>query len=104
MEVLNINLKRSWFALVWKTIYIMRTNFDFISGLFNNAVQTSEQVNNLQVNAYKVRVDGNVASIEAMCINEYGVYGTSDVRTIYPTMKQLNRLQRLANGLFVYED
>ena len=25
MEVLNINLKRSWFALVWKTIYIMNT-------------------------------------------------------------------------------
>ena len=23
MEVLNINLKRLWFALVWKTIYIM---------------------------------------------------------------------------------
>ena len=83
----------------------MRTNFDFISGLFNNSVQTSEQVNNLQVNAYKVRVNGSSASIEAMCINEYGgVYSTSDVRTVYPTMKQFNRLQSLANGLFVYED
>ena len=25
MEVLNINLKRLWFALVWKTVYIMKT-------------------------------------------------------------------------------
>ena len=25
MEVLNINLKLLWFALVWKTIYIMNT-------------------------------------------------------------------------------
>ena len=25
MEVLNINLKLLWFALVWKTIYIMKT-------------------------------------------------------------------------------
>ena len=24
MDVLNINLKRLWFALVWKTIYIMK--------------------------------------------------------------------------------
>ena len=83
----------------------MRTNFNFVSSLFNNAEQTSEQVNNLQVNAYKVRVDGNAASIEAVCLNEYSaIYSTNDVRTIYPTMKQLNRLQRLANGLFVYED
>ena len=25
MGVLNINLKRLWFALVWKTVYIMKT-------------------------------------------------------------------------------
>ena len=25
MEVLNINLKLLWFALVWKTVYIMKT-------------------------------------------------------------------------------
>ena len=81
----------------------MRTNFNFISGMFNNAEQTAEQVNNLQVNAYKVRVNGNIASIEAMCINEYnGTYGTNDVRTIAPSMKQLNRLQRL--DTIVYED
>ena len=32
MEVLNINLKRSWFALVWKTVYIMKTRIVFKSG------------------------------------------------------------------------
>ena len=32
MEVLNINLKRLWFALVWKTIYIMKTRIVFKSG------------------------------------------------------------------------
>ena len=83
----------------------MKTNFNFISGLFNNSVQTSEQVNNLQVNAYKVRVNGNVASIEAVCVNEYsGVYGTGDVRTIAPSKKQLNRLQKIGDSFFVYED
>lgn len=83
----------------------MTTNFYFVSSLFNKAEQTAEQVNNLQVNAYKVHVDGNVASIEAVCINEYGgVYGTGDVRTVYPTMKQLNRLQRMGFDFFVYED
>ena len=84
---------------------IMRTNFNFIAGLFNNAVQTSEQVNNLQVNAYKVRINGNIASIEAICINEYGsLYSTNDVRTIAPSRKQLNRLQKLGTDFFVYED
>ena len=81
----------------------MKTDFNFIAGLFNNAVQTSEQVNNLQVNSYKVRINGNIASIEAVCINEYGgIYGTGDVRAVHPTMKQLNRLQNLG-GCFVYE-
>ena len=79
--------------------------FNFVSGLFNNAVQTTEQVNNLQVNAYKVRVNGNIASIEAVFVNEYsGVYGTGDVRTIAPSMKQLNRLQRMGESFFVYEE
>ena len=83
----------------------MRTNFNFISGMFNNAEQTAEQVNNLQVNAYKVRVYGNIASIEAICMNEYGaIYSTKDVRNIVPSKKQLNRLQRMGTDFFVYED
>ena len=80
----------------------MRNNFDFVNSLFNRAYQTAEHVNNLQVNAYKVRINGNIASIEAICINEYGgIYGTGDVRAVHPTMKQLNRLQNLC-GCFVY--
>ena len=83
----------------------MKTDYQFIAGLFNNAVQTSEQVNNLQVNAYKVRINGNIASIEAVCINEYGsLYSTNDVRTIAPSKKQLNRLQSFGFESFVYED
>ena len=83
----------------------MKTDYQFISDLFNNAVQTSEQVNNLQVNAYKVRISNNIASIEAVCINEYGsLYSTNDVRTIAPSKKQLNRLQSFGFESFVYED
>ena len=80
----------------------MKTDFNFIAGLFNNAVQTSEQVNNLQVNAYKVRINDNTVYIEAIYMNEYGaIYSTKDVRTVYPTKKQLNRLKNLC-GSFVY--
>ena len=83
----------------------MRTNFNFISGMFNNAEQTAEQVNNLQVNAYKVRIYGHIALIEAICMNAYGaIYSTRDVRTIAPSLKQLNRLQRMGTDFFVYED
>ena len=83
----------------------MHTNYQFVASLFHKAEQTVEQVNNLQVNAYRVRVDGNTASIEAVCMNEYGtIYGTKDVRTIVPTKKQLDRLQRLGTAFFVYED
>ena len=82
----------------------MKTNYEFVTNLFNKAEQTSMYVNNLQVNAYRVRIDNNIASIEAVCVNEYsGVYGTGDVRTIAPSKKQLNRLQRM-DSLFVYED
>lgn len=83
----------------------MKTDYQFIAGLFNNAVQTSEQVNNLQVNAYKVRINGNIASIEAIYLNVYnGEYGTNDVRNIAPSKKQLNRLQKLGDFFFVYEE
>ena len=82
----------------------MKTNFNFVSNLFNKAEQTDNVVNNLQVNAYKVRINDNTVYIEAVCVNEYsGVYGTGDVRTIAPSKKQLNRLQRM-DSLFVYED
>ena len=33
--MLNINLKRSWFALVWKTIYIMKTRKVTLKGFVN---------------------------------------------------------------------
>ena len=83
----------------------MNMNYQFVASLFHKAEQTVEQVNNLQVNAYRVRVDGTVASIEAVCMNEYGtIYGTKDVRTIVPTKKQLDRLQKLGGSFFVYED
>ena len=42
MEVLNINLKRSWFALVWKTIYIMIITT--VSGATYSAILLSNQV------------------------------------------------------------
>ena len=99
------NLKLLWFALVWKTMCIMKTIFNLVTRLFNNAEKTAEQTNNYQVNAYKVLVNDNTASIEAVCINEYGtIYRTNDVRTIAPSRKQLNRLQRLGERFFVYED
>lgn len=83
----------------------MNMNYQFVQSLFHNAEQTVEQVNNLQVNAYRVRVDGTVASIEAVCMNEYGtIYGTKDVRTVVPTKEQLDRLQRMGISFFVYED
>ena len=83
----------------------MKTTFDFVSALFNRAEQTSEEVNNYQVNAYSVRINGNIASIEAICINEYGgIYGTNDIRTIAPSKKQLDRLLRLGEDFWVYEE
>ena len=83
----------------------MKTDYQFISDLFNKTEKTNMQVNNLQVNAYKVRINGNIASIEALCINEYGtIYRTNDVRTVSPTKKQLNRLQKFGFESFVYED
>lgn len=83
----------------------MRTNFDLVNALFNRAEQTAEEVNNYQVNAYSVRINGNIASIEAICINEYGgIYGTNDVRAIAPSKKQLDRLLSLGVDFWVYED
>lgn len=83
----------------------MKTIFNLVTRLFNNAEKTAEQTNNYQVNAYKVCVNGNTASIESVCVNEYGsIYGTNDVRTIAPSRKQLNRLQKLGTDFFVYED
>ena len=83
----------------------MKTIFNLVTRLFNNAEKTAEQTNNLQVNAYKVLINENIASIEALCINEYGtIYSTNDVRTIAPSKKQLNRLQRRGELFFVYED
>ena len=91
-------------------VYNMRTSsdFDFVEALFNRAEQTNEEVNNLQVNAYQIRINGNIASIEAICANEYGChYGTNDIRVIKPSKKQLDRLLRLSDfrlgvNFFVY--
>ena len=81
----------------------MKTDFNFVTALFNRAEQVSSdlEVNNYQVNSYQVRLNGNIASIEAICTNEYGAhYGTNDIRTIKLSKKQLDRLQKL--GVFVY--
>ena len=43
MEVLNINLKRSWFALVWKTMYIMKTKKVTLKG-FVNVIDIKPQI------------------------------------------------------------
>ena len=87
----------------------MRTSsdFDFVEALFNRAEQIpSAEVNNYQVNAYQVRINGNIASIEAICANEYGChYGTNDIRVIKPSKKQLDRLLSLGElgvNFFVY--
>ena len=76
-------------------------DYDFVNALFNRAEQTSLVVENYQVNAYQVRINGNIASIEAICVNEYGGrYGTHDIRIVKLSKKQLDRLQKL--GVFVY--
>ena len=81
------------------------SNFNLVRALFNRAEQTAENVNNYEVNAYKVRINDNIASIEALCINEYGgIYGTNDIRSISPSKKQLDRLLRLGEDFWVYED
>ena len=83
----------------------MNAGFNFIAGLFNNAVQTVTKVNNLPVKAYKVRVNGNIAIIESLWESKLGcLYGTRDVRTIVPSKMQLNRLQKFGFESFVYED
>ena len=83
----------------------MKTNYQLINALFNSADMVNEEAKNLQVNAYKVRIDNSIASIEAICINEYGsLYSTNDVRNIAPSKKQLNRLQKLGDFFFVYEE
>lgn len=83
----------------------MKTNFNFISGLFNKAEQTADNVNNLQVNAYNVRINGNVASIEAVCLNEYvGMYSTNDVRTVLLSVDQIDTLKGMGIDFLVCED
>ena len=83
----------------------MKTDYQFISDLFNNAEQTVMNVNKLPVKAYKVRVNGNTVSIESIWESKLGcLYGTNDVRTIAPSNKQLNRLQSFGFESFVYED
>lgn len=83
----------------------MKTDFNFIAGLFNNAEQTAKNVNNLPAKAYKVCVNGNTVTIEALWESKLGcIYSTRDVRTITPSKKQLCRLQSFGFESFVYED
>ena len=83
----------------------MKTDYQFISDLFNNAEQTVMNVNKLPVKAYKVRVNGNTVSIESIWESKLGcLYGTNDVRTIVPSKKQLDRLQRRGELFYIYED
>lgn len=83
----------------------MKTDFNFIAGLFNNAEQTAKNINNLPAKAYKVRVNGNIVIIESLWESKLGcLYATRDVRTIVPSKIQLNRLQKFGFESFVYED
>ena len=82
----------------------MKTNYQFVANLFHKAEQIEQQVNNLQVNGFKIRRGINGISIEAVCINEFGtIYGTNDIRIIEPTYKQLGRLNKIEDN-FVFED
>ena len=83
----------------------MKIDYQFIAGLFNKAQQTVMQVNNLPIKAYKVRVNGNIAIIEALWVSKLGgVYTTKDVRTVETSKMQLDRLQRGNFEFFAYED
>ena len=83
----------------------MKTVYELITSLFNKAEMANEEVKNLQVNAYKVIVNGNTVSIETLCINQYGtIHRTNDVRTIAPSKKQLTKLQRRGELFYIYED
>lgn len=83
----------------------MKTDFNFIAGLFNNAEQTVTKVNNLPAKAYKVRVNGNTVLIESLWVSNYGgVYTTKDIRTVETSKMNLDRLQKFGFESFVYED
>ena len=79
--------------------------FDFIASMFNNVEQTATLVNILPTKAYRVRINGNDVSIESIWISKMGGrYGTKDVRTVKPTIEQLDTLKRMGIDFFVYED
>ena len=79
--------------------------FNFIASIFNNAERTAKLVNNLQVNAYKVRINGNIALIESVWISKLGgIYGTKDVRTVTLSIEEQETLKGIGFAFFVYED
>lgn len=44
---MNINLKRSWFAIVWKTVYIMKTKKITLKG-FVNVIDIKPQLEDIK--------------------------------------------------------
>ena len=89
----------------------MKTNFNFVSSLFNKAekMENIDNCNNYQANFYKVEINrGNNIQLESGCINEYGErFFNNDLREYTPSYNEHKKLLKISNGrtvFFVYED
>lgn len=89
----------------------MKTNFEFISALFNKAekMENIDNCNNYQANFYKVEIcNNNNLQIESGCITEFGErFFNDNVRECTPSYKEFKKLLKISNDrtvFFVYED